>query len=107
MEPRGDDGPIAEGPAGPVGLLGVAAAFAAFRGRDRAYLTGCAVLPLVLFLLVWNGAIDVATGKAVNYWGGIVMPLLLALAPVSAASLDRELRLLWRRGTPSPGTRAA
>lgn len=90
-----------------LGLLGAVAAVAAFRGRDRAFLAACSLLPLGLFLVVWNGAIDVATGRAVNYWGGIVMPLLLALAPVAAGLLDPAERLRWRRGAASMGSHAA
>jgi hypothetical protein len=70
-----------------LGLLGVAGA-ATLRHRQYRVLAVIATAsPLLFFLAAWNKAIDVATGKPVNYWGSIVTPLLFALAPSALALL--------------------
>ena len=51
--------------------------------RDRAervFLILAITLPFAAFLVFGNDAVD-ATGKAANYWGIVVVPLLIALSP--------------------------
>lgn len=57
--------------------------------RERAYrvfLLACIALPLAAFLFTWNGAIDTATGKPVNYWGAAIDPIVFALVPGAIAA---------------------
>jgi hypothetical protein len=71
-----------------LGLLGVVGA-AMQRDREfRALALVATVAPLLFFLVAWNKAIDVATGRPINYWGSIVTPLLFALAPAALALLS-------------------
>ena len=68
-------------------LLGIAGLLLQESLQYRVFLA-LAVFPALLFFLVaWNGAIDSATSKPVNYWGSIVSPLLFALAPAALGPL--------------------
>jgi hypothetical protein len=73
--------------------LGVAGALAQPDRRFRVFACVAMLLPLAAFLVVGNTAVDVRTGYRMNYWGAIVMPSLLALAP-SALLLLPGLRRL-------------
>jgi len=90
-----------------LGALGIVAAVSLLAGRERLFVVACAVLPLALFLFAWNGAIDVATGKAVNYWGAIVAPLLFAAGPSAITLAAAGVRLNGRREAAAPAAGAA
>ena len=68
-------------------VLGIVGAALQSEPQYRVFLLLCLVPPLLFFLIAWNGAIDQATGKNVNYWGSIVSPLLFALAPAALGPL--------------------
>lgn len=69
-------------------LVLVALAFIGIGGallvRDRPYrvfLIVAIFLPLGGFLFAYNGAIDQATGKVINYWGPVITPVIYAMVP--------------------------
>jgi hypothetical protein len=52
--------------------------------RDRQYkvfLIVAIFVPLVFFLFAYNGAIDQATGRVINYWGPVITPVIYAMVP--------------------------
>jgi hypothetical protein len=76
-------------------LLGVIGAVVAYRRAGwsfAAFGVLALVLPLLAFLKIGNLAVA-ASGQQINYWGNLIVPLALALWPVSLAWLG------WR---PSP-----
>lgn len=62
-------------------ILGIVGALLQREVQYRVFLALCLFPPLLFFLVAWNGAIDSATSKPVNYWGSIVSPLLFAMVP--------------------------
>jgi len=82
--------------------LGVIGALAQRTPQARAFAAFAVVAPVVGFLFVGNAAIsrDLVLGQTVNYWGAIVMPMLIALAPASFAFLP-TLRLAPRTSAPA------
>jgi hypothetical protein len=48
---------------------------------EKWFLALAAALPLTTFLLVGNDARDLTTGQTLNYWGTVVIPVLIALSP--------------------------
>jgi hypothetical protein len=53
---------------------------------ERAFLALAVALPFCAFLLFGNDAVD-SGGKATNYWGIVIVPLLIALSPWGFAAL--------------------
>jgi hypothetical protein len=49
-------------------------------------------LPLAAFLVFGNGAYEPTTGRAVNYWGPIVVPILVAMSPWAFAVVPQLRR---------------
>jgi hypothetical protein len=54
---------------------------------EKAFVLLVVFAPLAAFLVFGNGAYDPTTGRAVNYWGPIVVPILVALSPWAFAAL--------------------
>lgn len=67
-------------------VVGIVGALAQPDKQYRVFATLAVAMPLVGFLFVSNGALDPQHRIASNYWGAIVVPVLLALGP-SAVSL--------------------
>ena len=65
--------------------MGVFGGLLASRGAARAYLATTFAIPLLFFALANNNATISATGSATNYWGLIILPTMLALAPAAFA----------------------
>jgi hypothetical protein len=68
-----------------VAALGVAGAALFADTELRAFCLASTLVPLGLFLVAGNGATSTMNGESINYWGGIVMPMLCALLPVAFA----------------------
>jgi hypothetical protein len=68
-------------------IVGIVGAFVQRDTQLRVFLLVSIALPLAFFLVAWNGAIDQATGKEVNYWGSVISPLLFALVPAALGPL--------------------
>jgi len=66
-------------------MMGVVGGLVASRGAARAYLATTLAIPLLFFALANNNATISATGSATNYWGLIILPTMLALAPAAFA----------------------
>ena len=64
-------------------VLGVLGALAARQARHRAFAVLVVGMPLVGFLFAGTDAVQFGTGIRVNYWGAIVLPSLLVLAPAA------------------------
>lgn len=80
-----------------ISACGIAGAFLQKERAYRAFLLISIALPFTLFLMSWNGAVDELTGKPVNYWGAIIAPLILALAPGVFGVLEGGLGRLSAR----------
>jgi hypothetical protein len=72
-------------------LAGLTGALLAPDRSRKALLTAACVLPLGAFLFFGNGA-TTGSGIPVNYWGAIVMPLLIALSPWAFAAIPGMAR---------------
>jgi hypothetical protein len=70
-------------------LLAIAGASLVESRWERIMVLACAIAPVAGFLVVGNGATMNLTGESANYWAPIVVPLLIALAPWSAAGAVR------------------
>ncbi|HVP13906.1 MAG TPA: hypothetical protein VMS88_00100, partial [Terriglobales bacterium] len=68
------------------GALAVAGGAAAREPGLRAHLLVALLAPTALLLVAGNRAL-LASGARINYWGPILVPLLVALAPLSAGAL--------------------
>jgi hypothetical protein len=53
--------------------------------RARVFAAACTIGSLVSYLVVNNAARDAATGAAVNYWGGVMVPMVYACLPAALA----------------------
>lgn len=71
-------------------IAGVAGALAVRGGQRRVsvFLTAAIVAPLASFLILGNGGQETATGGLSGYWGMLVVPIALALAPLA---IDRGI----------------
>jgi hypothetical protein len=68
-------------------VLGLIGAACLPRRETRAFALAATLAPLALFMVAGNGALATETNRMVNYWGGIVVPVLVTLAPVAFAIL--------------------
>ncbi|HEY5388067.1 MAG TPA: hypothetical protein VIL79_09225 [Thermoleophilia bacterium] len=62
-------------------FIGIGGALLARDRQYRAFLIVAIFVPLVGFLFAYNGAIDQATGKVINYWGPVITPVVYAMVP--------------------------
>jgi len=74
-------------------LIGLAGALGLWRSQMRlaAFLSASIAAPLLSFLVLGNGGVELATGAATGYWGVLVVPIALALVGVGT---NRMLVLL-------------
>jgi hypothetical protein len=69
---------------------------------ERTFLALAVALPFVAFLFFGNDAVDIG-GKATNYWGVVIVPLLIALSPWGFAAVPG---VEMPSGARSPGSQA-
>jgi hypothetical protein len=69
---------------------------------QRVFLALAVALPFCAFLLFGNDAVD-ASGKATNYWGIVIVPLLIALSPWGFAAVPGAARAGIVAGPPPKG----